>query len=300
MPNSASAERRPVKYAVVHSTRYDYSGPVSLSHHVARLTPRALSHQTCAQHELEIDPVPEVMVSHLDYFGNSMTFFIMQSAHTRLTVCARSIVELTPLPTPVSSTPWERAAERTSMPCDALECAVDSTPARLGAALAAYASASVPAGRPLLKAVEELTARIYDEFTYDSTATDTTTTLAQVFDSKRGVCQDFARVEIACLRSLGLAARYVSGYLETACASAVPRLAGADASHAWLAVYDPEAGWVDVDPTNNLFPTDRHVTVGWGLDFVDVSPIRGIILGGGEHSLRVGVDVSRVAETAIG
>jgi transglutaminase-like putative cysteine protease len=298
MPSSVSAERRPVKYDVVHSTRYDYSGPVSLSHHVARLAPRALPHQTCVHHELQIDPVPEVTISHPDYFGNSMTFFIMQSGHTCLTVRAHSVVELTPLSSPVSSTPWEQATERTSMPCDALECAVDSTPTRLRAALAAYASPSFPPARPLLEGVEDLTARVYDEFTYDPTATNTTTPLAQVFDSKRGVCQDFARVEIACLRSLGLAARYVSGYLETASASCAPRLTGADASHAWLAVYDPGAGWVDVDPTNNILPIDRHVTIGWGRDYVDVSPIRGIILGGGEHSLRVSVEVSRVVDSA--
>src|SRR5713226_398067 len=172
MPNSASAERRPVKYDVVHATQYDYTGPVSLSHHVARLAPRTLPRQTCAHHELQIDPVPEVTVSHPDYFGNSMTFFIMQSAHTRLTVRAHSVVELTAPSPPASSTPWEQATERTSMPCDALECAVDATPTRLRAALAAYTSASFPAARPLLEGVENLTARIYDEFTYDPTATN--------------------------------------------------------------------------------------------------------------------------------
>ena len=286
-----------MKYQVVHETQYNYSGLVSLSHHVSRLAPRPLPHQACSSHELQIDPVPEAMTSHVDYFGNAMTFFAMQSPHKRLTVRARSIVELSAVALPdTAMLPWERAIERTSMPLEVLECAVDSMPTRLRTALATYARPSFPAGRPLLEAVAEVTARIHADFTYDRDATTIATPLAQVFEARRGVCQDFARLEIGCLRSLGLAARYVSGYLETVPASGVPRLVGAAASHAWLAVYGPEIGWVDVDPTNNLFPSGRHVTVAWGRDYGDVSPIRGVILGGGEHSLRVSVDVSRVEE----
>jgi transglutaminase-like putative cysteine protease len=286
-----------VKYQVVHETQYNYSGLVSLSHHISRLAPRPLPHQACGSHELQIDPVPEATTSHVDYFGNAMTFFAMQSPHKRLTVRARSIVELSAVALPDTSTlPWERAIERTSMPLEALECAVDATATRLRTALAAYTRPSFPAGRPLLEAVADVTARIHADFIYDRDATTIATPLAQVFEARRGVCQDFARLEIGCLRSLGLAARYVSGYLETVPASGVPRLVGAAASHAWLAVHGPEIGWVDVDPTNNLFPSGRHVTVAWGRDYGDVSPIRGVILGGGEHSLRVSVDVSRVEE----
>jgi transglutaminase-like putative cysteine protease len=285
-----------VTYEVVHVTRYDYSGSVSVSHHLTRLVPRALARQACVQHELLIDPVPEVTTRHVDYFGNAVTFFAMQSTHQRLVVRARSVVDLRAgAPPDVSSTPpWERAIDRAAMPLEAIEYAIDTSPARLRTALAAYARPSFAAGRPLLEAVRALTGRIHGDFTYDRSATTVATPLGEEFDSKRGVCQDFARLEIGCLRSLGIPARYVSGYLETVPAPGVGRLVGADASHAWLAVYGPEIGWVDVDPTNNLFPSDRHVTVAWGRDYSDVSPIRGVILGGGGHSLHVSVDVSRV------
>jgi transglutaminase-like putative cysteine protease len=142
--------------------------------------------------------------------------------------------------------------------------------------------------------VGDFTARIHADFTFDPKATTVSTPIGQVFESRRGVCQDFARLEITCLRALGLAARYVSGYLETVPPRGKPRLLGADASHAWVAVYDPSIGWVDVDPTNNLFPSDMHVTLAWGRDYGDVSPIRGVILGGGPHSLKVSVDVLRL------
>ena len=287
-----------MRYNVVHTTHYEYSGLVSVSHHLARLAPRVLPRQRCTQHALQIDPEPEYSVSHVDYFGNTMTFFAIQSAHEHLAVRANSRVEVSTVERPAAPAPrWEQAVDKSAMPLDALECVVDSTPPRLRASLADYARPSFAAGRPLLEAVGDLNARIYDDFTYDASATTISTSLAEVFESRRGVCQDFARLEIACLRLCGLPARYVSGYLETTPVAGVPRLAGADASHAWLAVYGPGIGWVDVDPTNNLFPSDRHVTLAWGRDYGDVSPIRGIILGGGDHSLHVSVDVSRVEES---
>jgi transglutaminase-like putative cysteine protease len=162
----------------------------------------------------------------------------------------------------------------------------------------AYARPSFPAGRALLEAVVDLTARIHKDFTFDPEATTVTTSLAEVFRLRRGVCQDFTRFEIACLRSLGIPTRYVSGYLETAPPPGMPRRIGADASHAWLTFHCPGAGWIDVDPTNNLLPSTGHVTLAQGLDYGDVSPIRGVILGGGQHSLQVSVDVIRVSEPA--
>jgi transglutaminase-like putative cysteine protease len=285
-----------MKYEVVHATRYDYSEPVSVSHHIARLVPRTDARQTCVHHELKITPTPEVTIDHVDYFGNAMTFFAMQSAHNQLTVRAESIVELG-VPAPPAgweTIAWEQAADRASMPLEAVECVVDSMPLQLRSAFTAYTVSSFWPGRPLRDGLADLTARIHADFTYDRSATTVATPLAQVFESRRGVCQDFARLEIACLRSIGMAARYVSGYLETVPAPGEGRLVGADASHAWLAVYGPGIGWIDVDPTNNLFPSGQHVTVGWGRDYRDVSPIRGIILGGGEHSLHVNVDVTRV------
>jgi transglutaminase-like putative cysteine protease len=197
---------------------------------------------------------------------------------------------------PSETSPWEAVADRTTLPLDVLEFVFYSAAIPASADLEAYAGASFPPGRPLLDAVLDLTRRIHEEFTFDPKATTVATPLAEVFSSRRGVCQDFARLEIACLRSLGLPARYVSGYLETVPPPGRSRLLGADASHAWVAVYCPEAGWIHVDPTNNLLPSRTHVTVAWGRDYYDVSPIHGVILGGGNHTLRVNVDVLRLAE----
>jgi transglutaminase-like putative cysteine protease len=287
-----------VTYEIVHTTQYDYSESVAVSHHVARLSPRALPHQQCLAHALEIEPSPAVTTTHTDYFGNVTTFFAMQGAHKRLTVRARSTVAVTEtaLPHPPETPAWEAALDRTRLPFDAIEHVFDSSRIRASAELAGYARPSFAAGLPLLEAVVDLTRRIYEDFTFDPSATTVTTPLTEVFKSRRGVCQDFARLEIACLRSLGLAAHYVSGYLETVPPPGTPRRVGADASHAWLAVYCPGTGWIDVDPTNNLLPSDTHVTLAWGRDYSDVSPLRGVILGGGDHSLRVSVDVMRVAD----
>jgi len=157
--------------------------------------------------------------------------------------------------------------------------------------LAEYTAPSFTKERPLLEAVADLTGRIHRDFTFDRTATTVATPLQTVFRTRRGVCQDFAHLEIACLRSLGLAARYVSGYLESVPPPDQPRLTGADASHAWVSVFCPPVGWVDVDPTNDVLADERHVTVAWGRDYGDVSPLRGVILGGGQHALHVGVSV---------
>ena len=294
-----SADAEPVKYEVVHTTEYDYSESVAVSHHMARLSPRVLPHQQRLHHELQIEPTPAVMTTQTDYFGNAVTYFAMQGAHKHLTVRARSRVALqaTSLPAPSDTPPWETVADRTGLPLEALEFLFDSALVPAGPQLAAYARAAFPPGRPLLDAVLELTRRIHDDFTFDREATTVATPLTDVFKSRRGVCQDFARLEIACLRSLGLPARYISGYLETVPPADSSRLLGADASHAWLAVYCPEAGWIPVDPTNNLLPSVTHVTVAWGRDYNDVSPIHGVILGGGKHTLRVNVDVVRLPES---
>jgi len=297
-----SADSRPVRFEVVHITEYDYSEPVAVSLHQARLNPRVFSHQQHLLHDLEIEPAPAVTTTHTDYFGNAVTFFAMQGAHQRLTVRARSQVALQAisLPSPSETPRWETVADRATLPLEALEFVFDSASIPAGADLAAYGRAAFPPGRPLLEAVLELTRRIHQDFTFDSKATTVKTPLADVFRSRRGVCQDFARLEIACLRSLGLPARYVSGYLETAPPVGRPRLTGADASHAWLTVYCPGVGWIHVDPTNNLLPSRTHVTVAWGRDYTDVSPIHGVILGGGRHTLRVSVDVLRLPADAGG
>jgi transglutaminase-like putative cysteine protease len=285
-----------MQFDVTHTTEYDYSESVAVAHHVARLKPRDLPHQECLRHELTIAPAPAVTSTHEDYFGNRVTFVAVQGAHTSLVIRARSTVSVTgpDLPRPCDTPPWEAAADRRAMPFEAVEFVFDSTASQMQAVVEPYARASFPAGRPLLEGVIELTGRIHDEFTFDPRATTVATPLTEVFASRRGVCQDFARLEVACLRSLGIPARYVSGYMETVPPPGTPRLVGADASHAWLSVFCPGIGWIPGDPTNNLLPSDTHVTVAWGRDYNDVSPIRGVILGGGAHALHVHVDVVRL------
>ena len=285
-----------MQYEVTHSTKYDYGESVVVAHHVARLKPRDLQLQECVNHELAIAPAPAVTSTHEDYFGNLVTIVAVQGPHTSLAIRATSTVTVKApqLPEPGDTPCWEAAADRASLPLDVVEFVFDSTSSRSQFIVEDYARASFPPGRPLLEGVLELTGRIHDEFTFDPKATTVATPLTEVFASRRGVCQDFARLEIACLRSLGIPARYVSGYMETVPPPGTPRLVGADVSHAWLSVFCPSIGWIAVDPTNNLLPSDRHITIAWGRDYNDVSPIRGVILGGGAHDLRVQVDVVRL------
>ena len=294
MPSSVSTDAA-VVYRVVHTTHYTYSAAVSVSHHLARVKPRLCPGQECLSHELHIEPAPAVVRSHYDYFGNAVDFFIVERAHTELIVQSRSVVKVLGRSRPPSETPlaWEAAREYDALPLEALECLFDSASIAVSDAVAGYAHPSFTPGRPLLEAVEDLMGRIHTDFTFDPKATTVTTPLRDVLTLRRGVCQDFARLAIACLRSQGLAARYVSGYLETLPPPGAPRLAGVDASHAWLAIYCPGLGWVDLDPTNNVFPSTTHVTLAWGRDYGDVSPVRGVILGGGQHTLHVSVDVLR-------
>lgn len=297
MLSSASVDAEAVTYEVAHTTQYAYSASVSVSHHLARLTPCVADHQECLEHRLEIDPAPAVRAEHVDYFGNRATFFAMQGSHRNLCVTARSRVVVRPRALPqASDTPaWEAAANTEALPIEAIDCLFDSPSIRRGADFAAYAQPSFPPGRPLLEALADLTHRVHEEFTFEPGTTTITTELMEVFRLRRGVCQDFARLQIACLRSLGLAAQYISGYLETTPPPGRPRRVGADASHAWLGVYCPGLGWIETDPTNDVFPSTGHVVLARGRDYVDVSPIRGVILGGGEHSLQVSVDVVRAS-----
>lgn len=285
-------------YKVSHQSSYEYSEPVSLCQNLAHLTPRDTAEQRCLKTRLLIHPDPAVVSSRVDYFGNLATFFTVQEPHQQLLVQVDHLVEVTPRPAlePAETPPWEEvrdgiAADRSAAGRDAFQFVFGSRFAEPSAELTRYAAASFPAGRPLLEAVIDLTRRIHRDFLYDPRATTVSTPLHEVFAHRRGVCQDFAHLEIACLRGLGLPARYISGYLATTPASGQPRLVGADASHAWVSVYVPTAGWIDVDPTNNQVPCERHVLLAWGRDFDDVSPIKGVILGGGEHQINVAVDV---------
>jgi transglutaminase-like putative cysteine protease len=286
-------------YAVTHQTNYTYHGEVSVSHHLVRVTPRALPHQQVLHSVLEVEPAPAARRDRTDSFGNSVTLLIVEGVHRQLRVVARSRVEVIPQPSPPASATlaWERVRDRFRSgggpDWPVMEFALDSPMIRARPEYAEYAASSFWADRPLLEAVLDLTGRLHRDLTFDPHATTVATPVEAVFRDRRGVCQDFAHLAIACLRSIGLPARYVSGYLETVPPPGQERLLGADASHAWLSVYLPDHGWVDVDPTNNLLPADQHITVAWGRDYTDVSPIRGVVLGSGGHSLEVGVDMIR-------
>jgi transglutaminase-like putative cysteine protease len=292
-----------VKLRVEHRTLYRYGDVVTTSHHEARLSPRDSEAQRTLHHEIVIDPAPEARRRRFDYFGNRAVHFSVSEPHRSLEVVARSVVEVTPLRLPnLSATMhWEGVRDlllydrhRDSLDAYAMVFPSPLVPNVEG--VFEYAESSFAPGRPVLEAVRDLMARIHEEFIYDPRATEVSTPLADVLRQKRGVCQDFAHFGIACLRSHGLPGRYVSGYLLTRPPPGKPKLVGADASHAWFATFVPEYGWVDFDPTNNVIPEGEHVTAAYGRDFSDVTPIRGVILGGGSHQLSVAVDVDSLDE----
>lgn len=288
-----------MKYKVTHSTTYHYTELVPVCHNRVHLTPRDSLHQTCRQHRLIVKPAPATSGRRIDYFGNHLTYFSIREGHRKLAVTSMSRVDVRPIVPrePRDSPPWESVAEglrRDLSPqgLEAFQFAFDSPHIRSAPDLAAYASPSLSPGRPLLEGVLELMGRIHRDFKYDADATHVHTTLEEVLRIRRGVCQDLAHVQIGCLRSLGLAARYVSGYLLTAAPPGRPRLVGADASHAWLSVYCGGLGWIDFDPTNDLLPSEQHITLAWGRDYGDVCPIQGLFVGGGKHTMHVAVDVT--------
>ncbi len=288
-------------YRITHRTTFRYKYPVSLGNHLACLTLRPkLAHQS-ARSELRIHPHPVTLTERVDYFGNLESLFTVREPHRELVVEARSEVVLDGKgsPWPQQSQAWEDVAA--SLPADlthegleAYQFVFESPRIRKRSEFALYARESFTPGRPMLEALLDLTSRIHRDFRFDSKVTNVRTPAEEVFRKRRGVCQDFAHVQIACLRSLDLAARYVSGYLRTYPPPGQPRLVGADASHAWVSAYCPGAGWFDVDPTNNVVPSDGHVTLAWGRDYGDVSPLRGLILGGGTHTVKVAVDVEPI------
>ena len=287
-----------MKYHVRHLTTYDYEDQVSVSHHIMRLTPHNSSRQTCLRSSIAILPHPVDRNRHLDYFGNATVTFTLLEPHQSLSVEATSEIEVIapPVPDLAGSPSWESVRDllsvaRTDEELSAYQFVFDSSRIEASSELAAYAQESFPRARPLLEAVFDLTQRINRDFRFDTKATEVSTPVETFFETRRGVCQDFSHLEIACLRSLGLPARYVSGYLRTLPPPGRPRLVGVDASHAWCSVWSPSAGWVDFDPTNNCITSDSHITLACGRDFADVSPIHGVLLGGARHTLDTGVDV---------
>jgi transglutaminase-like putative cysteine protease len=287
-----------IQYIVNHVTTYDYSEPVSLCQNVAHLTPRHSERQYVDNTVLTVSPEPAVFEERLDYFGNPAAYFVIQEPHKQLVVnVSHRIAVQARAQTQWNTAPWESIrdqlrVDRSSDWIDAYQFSFDSRHASAGRCFAEYADASFGAGRSIADAAFDLTRRISRDFVYDAKATTSATPVMAVFENRRGVCQDFAHIQLACLRSLGLAARYVSGYLSTVPPPGRPRLVGADATHAWISVFCGDAGWLDLDPTNNQSPSDRHILIAWGRDFEDVSPLKGVILGGGSHEVRVSVDVA--------
>ncbi|MFF0631363.1 transglutaminase N-terminal domain-containing protein [Nocardia sp. NPDC004151] len=285
------------RYRVLHRTVYEYSDVVSSSYGRAYLTPREFPGQRLLAHDTRVDPVPSDRSVGADVYGNTTLYFHVTAGHRRLEVTGESLVEVAAPAVPAAQPPWEQARPGAGNGPLAVEFTLDLTPPEITPEVAAYAAESFPPGRPLLDAVRELTTRIHTDFAYQSGSTTVSTSVADVFAERHGVCQDFARLGIACLRSQGLAARYVSGYLSTDPPPGKERMVGADATHAWADVWLPGGAgqWIGFDPTNDQFADDRYVTVAWGRDYADVPPLRGIIYTDArESTITVSVDVAPV------
>jgi transglutaminase-like putative cysteine protease len=289
-----------MRFHVVHETAYDYAAPVSLSQLLLHLRPRTFQFQQCVDNQIRIDPAPVECVDSQDYFGNPSQYVAITAPHARLVVVAESTVELLARPGAellADSLPWEQVRDGLRQIGDPtrlepLKYLYSSPHVAVSDELGAYARASFSPGATVLAAALDLTQRIHAEFRFDPQATSISTPLSELLTLRRGVCQDFAHLMIGCLRTLGIPCRYVSGYIQTVPAPGRPRLVGADASHAWVSVYCPSIGWVDFDPTNRCMVSLEHVSLGWGRDFSDVTPLRGVVLGGGAHTPEVSVTVT--------
>lgn len=288
-------------YDVSHRTLYRYTQPVVQSQHLVHMTPRIVAHQTIRAHSLIIEPAPANRYDGLDVFSNPVSILDVEMPHKEFIIHARSTIEISPPPRFdfAATTPWDALDEvlyAPGVPID-LDVVQFRSPSRLTNAnleLADYAAQCFTPGRPVLEGAFELTRRIYTEFKFDPTATDVSTPITQVFKQRRGVCQDFAHLSLAFLRAMRIPARYVSGYILTHPPPGEKKLEGADASHAWISVWSPQTGWRDFDPTNGLVVDREHITIALGRDYNDVCPISGVLLGGGDHTVSVGVDVMPV------
>jgi transglutaminase-like putative cysteine protease len=287
-----------MEYRITHSTTYTYSDPVPVSHNEVRLKPLDRGRQECLDFRMLISPEPTAIQNRFDFFGNHVTYFCIQQPHPGMTVKTTSRVVVRPRePSQDDFPPWETlcaavAEYESPVGLAILQFAFPSPRIPRVPALAEYARPSFPPGRTILEGAVDLTSRIHRDFEYDPRATTVSTPVERVLQQRRGVCQDFAQLQIGCLRALGLPAAYVSGYLRTIPPPGKPRLVGADASHAWVSVYcGPDQGWIDLDPTNDSMTNTDHVVLARGRDYSDVTPIRGVFLGGTSHTLRVSVDV---------
>jgi transglutaminase-like putative cysteine protease len=284
-------------YHLRHLTSFRYTQPVTFVYNTLHLKPRELPWQKVKSFQLEIEPDPVVQTERLDYFGNTATFFMIQSPHDAMKVLAKSVIEVLPRPqTTQISIPWNTA--RRTMRADLSPNGLDAYQYSFASAYAkpleearAYALPSCLPGLSIHAVAIDLMRRIDTDFTFDPKATTVSTPVTEVLQNRRGVCQDFAHLMISCLRSIGIAARYMSGYIQTLPPPGQPRLAGADASHAWVAAYCPQAGWLELDPTNNQVADEQYITLGWGRDYHDISPAKGVLFGGGTHTVHAQVDM---------
>ncbi len=291
-------------YRIRHTTRYQYPDLVSHCYNEARMSPVTAPGQQCPRSRFVIHPAPDYITQRSDYFGNQVTSFHILHPHRELTVTVYSDVFIdnpSQQSLFIAQTPWEKVRDQVASATDAAllntrEFVLPSPLVPLIDDVREYALQSFTSQRPLYDAVADLNRRIFTDFKYDPASTTISTPLATVLAQRAGVCQDFAHLAIACVRSVGLPARYVSGYLETLPAPGEEKLIGADASHAWFAVYMLEDGWVAFDPTNNVQPGQQHISVAVGRDFGDVTPLKGVVFGGAQHRLSVSVDVSRQPE----
>lgn len=288
-----------MKYRIIHKTTYTYEQAVMSCQDEAHLIPRNSPDQRCLRYQVEIDPKPATRTEREDFFGNRVIYFAIDAPHGRLAVTATSEVsveEKSSLDAVYTGAPWKTAmrrlqSERTAPHLEASQYLPDSPMITVTPEIRRYAAPSFGKRRPVAEVAHDLMTRIHRDFTYEPGSTTVATPLSAVLKHRRGVCQDFAHFAIACLRSRGIPARYISGYLETEPRPGQPKLQGADASHAWISVYDPAFGWIEYDPTNNQLPTVRHITTAWGRDYSDVTPLKGVIYGGGRHHAKVAVDV---------
>jgi transglutaminase-like putative cysteine protease len=293
-----------MRYRIEHRTGYRYDAPVSRCRNEAHLRPRDTDRQVCVSSDLVVEPAPTAWSERADFYGNPVASFVVDGPFLEMTVTATSLVDVVDGdPAPAVGPGWREALDLLTNDLspemlDAREFCFESPLVSTAKVVRDYAEPSFVEGAPLVDAVTALTERIHADFVYDPGFTTVTTPLDEVLLHRRGVCQDFAHLAVGCVRSMGLAARYVSGYLETAPPPGTERLVGADASHAWLSVYVPGWGWLDLDPTNDRIVGSDYVTTAWGRDYGDVSPLKGIVFGGGDsHTLDVAVDVARVDPT---
>ncbi|MBK5272603.1 MAG: transglutaminase family protein [Bacteroidia bacterium] len=290
-------------YAVEHTTTYQYHELVSLCHNIAALSPRNTATQTCKAFNILISPLPEILEEHTDFFGNKLYYFVIEQEHEKLTVTVKLQVEKSDTTNACKTAPvqsWESVRNLISSSRGAyMEEKQFTLPTEITTStpeIKMYAEKIFTSGKPLFNAVYDLIKNIYTDFIFTPGFTTISTPLSVVMKEKKGVCQDFAHLAISCIHSMGLPTRYVSGYLETLAPVGKEKLIGVDASHAWISVFIPEMGWVDFDPTNNQLATEQYITIGWGRDYFDIIPLKGVIMSSSSHELKVSVDVRKLEE----